>query len=200
MGLGVDAERTVGNEAKRCPVAPAVIAYPGRWSLRCSCVPCHQRGPRSDLHRRGGRGVSPRANGGERCYQRGGGSKRSNPRDDELEAGSPRAGLVGPPGEESPGAHQDVSLQLHFSFLCFSQLVCWRCLPSSRRHTDTGMLSMGPLKRLALSAWVFLLSPVPSSRALSRHHHGLRRNRQLSPRRGINHATATSLCRHRLGG
>jgi hypothetical protein len=38
--------------------------------------------------------------------------KRCSPRDGGLEVGSPQAGLVGPPGEESPGVLQDVNLQL----------------------------------------------------------------------------------------
>jgi putative hemolysin len=54
-------------------------------------------------------GVSPRASGGAYCHRRGGGPKRSRPRVGGLEACNPRAGLVGPPGEEGPGALQDVS-------------------------------------------------------------------------------------------
>jgi hypothetical protein len=59
---------------------------------------------------RGGQGVSPpRAGEGACCCRQGGGPKQSSSRVGGLKARSPRAGLVGPPGEEGPSAIQDVS-------------------------------------------------------------------------------------------
>jgi hypothetical protein len=65
-------------EPSAAPRRLAVFAYLGRRSPGCSCVPCHRRGPRFDPGYRGGRGVSPRANGGV-VPPWGGGSKRSSP-------------------------------------------------------------------------------------------------------------------------
>jgi hypothetical protein len=79
-----------------------------------------------------------------------------------LQAHCPRAGLVGPPGEEIPGALQDVSY--HPLSLCheFFNLSCLlNSTLSSRRHADTGVLSLAPLKRLALSAQVVPFEPHP---------------------------------------
>jgi hypothetical protein len=47
----------------------------------------------------------------------------------ELEACRPRAGLVRPPGEEGPGALQDVSFQLQIFFLAILP-TCLLTLPS----------------------------------------------------------------------
>jgi hypothetical protein len=49
--LGVDTERAAGGEARHCPAAPAVIAYPGWRSPGCSRVPRRWRGPRSNPDR-----------------------------------------------------------------------------------------------------------------------------------------------------
>jgi hypothetical protein len=58
-----------GGGAKRCPATLAIAAHPGRWSPRRSCVPCRQWGPWFNPNRRGGRGNSPRAHGGECCHR-----------------------------------------------------------------------------------------------------------------------------------
>jgi hypothetical protein len=63
VGLGVDAERTAGGGAKRRPMVYAIIAHPGRWDPGCSRVPRRGRGPRSNIGRSGGRGVSPQQAG-----------------------------------------------------------------------------------------------------------------------------------------
>jgi hypothetical protein len=84
------------------------------------------------------------------------------PRVGGLQARNPQAGLVGPPGEEVPGALQDVSFHsrsLHcelFNLPCLLTLIL-----SSRRHADTGVLRLAPLKRLALSARVMPSEPHP---------------------------------------
>jgi hypothetical protein len=54
-------------------------------------------------------GSQPLCGRGKSHYRQGGGPKRNNPRVGGLKAHSPRAGLVGPPGEESLGALEDVS-------------------------------------------------------------------------------------------
>jgi hypothetical protein len=54
-------------------------------------------------------GSQPPSGQGNVRRRRGGGPKQNSPRVSGLEAHSPRAGLVGPPSEESPGALQDVS-------------------------------------------------------------------------------------------
>jgi hypothetical protein len=118
----------------------------------CSCFPRCWWGPRVDPGCDGGRRISPRAVGGAQRRRRFSGSKW----------GSPRAGLVDPPGEEVPGALQDVSSRprsLHrklFDLSCSLTLIL-----SSRRHADIGVLSLAPLKLLALSARVMPSEPRP---------------------------------------
>jgi hypothetical protein len=88
----------------------------------------------------------------------------------------PRAGLIGPPDEEVPGALQNVSFHrwsLHhgpFDLFCFLTL-----LLSSHRYDDTGVLSLTPLKHLAQSARVMPSEPRPNLRAPSRCRRRLRR-------------------------
>jgi hypothetical protein len=106
--------------------------------------------------------ISSRAARGVQHHRRGGESKWSSPRVGGLQARSPRVGLVGPHGGEVSGALQDVSScprnhhRRLFSLFCLLILVL-----SSRRNADTGVLSLAPLKRLALSAWVVPSEPRP---------------------------------------
>jgi hypothetical protein len=144
------------------PAAPAVIAYPGRRSPGCSHFPRHWRGPRVNPGRGGGRRISPQAIGGAQCHRRDDGSKWGSPRVGGLQACSPRVGLVGSPGEEVPGALQDVSFRsqsLHHKLFNLPCLLT--SVPSSRRHADTGVLSLASLKCLALSARVVPSEPRP---------------------------------------
>jgi hypothetical protein len=119
LSRGRSSDACGGTE--RYPAALTVVAYPGWWGPGCSCAPCRRRGPWSNPSRCGGQRHSPRANGGECCRRRGGRPKRRSARDGGLkacrsqvglEACRFRAGHVGPPSEESPGALQDVSLRL----------------------------------------------------------------------------------------
>jgi hypothetical protein len=109
-----------------------------------------------------GRRINPRAVGGAQRRHRDGGSKWSSPRVGGLQSCSPRAGLIGPPNEEVTGALQDVSSRaqsLHhelFDLSCLLTLIL-----SSLRYADIGVLSLTPLKRLALSAWVLPSEPRP---------------------------------------
>jgi hypothetical protein len=129
----IDAERAAGGGVWCRPTAYAIVTYPGWRSPGCSCFPHPGRGPRTNSSCRRGQRVSPRADGGASSRRRGGGPKWSSPRAVGpearnprvgLEACSPRAGLVGPAGKETPGALQDVSSRariLHRRFpTCFS--------------------------------------------------------------------------------
>jgi hypothetical protein len=97
----------------------------------------------------------------QRC-RRGGGSKWGSPRVGGHQACSPRAGFVGRPGEEVPGALQDVSScpRSHHRDL-FSLFFLLILAPYFCRYADTGVLSLVPLKRLALSARVVPFEPRP---------------------------------------
>jgi hypothetical protein len=109
--LGVDAERVAGGKFRCRPTTSSVIAYPGRRSPGCTRFPHRWRGPRINPSRGGGRRIGSRAAGGAQHRHRGGESKWGSPRVGGLQAHNPRAGLVGPPGEEVPGALQDVSFR-----------------------------------------------------------------------------------------
>jgi hypothetical protein len=81
------------------------------------------------------------------------GSKRAAP--------EARAGHVGLPSEERLGALQDVSLRLQ----PLSSVILPTCLLTLafvfRSHADTGVLRLGPLKRLALRAQIISPEPQP---------------------------------------
>jgi hypothetical protein len=132
----------------------------GGRSRRRPCFPRRRRGPRTNSDCRRGRGVSPRADGGASSRRRGGGPKRCSPRVGGPEAHSSRTGLVEPPGEEAPGALQDVSPRHRIFYRRFSNLLCsLTLLLSFRSYADTGVLSLAPLKCLALSARVVPSEP-----------------------------------------
>jgi hypothetical protein len=75
---------------------------------------------------------------------------------------SPRAGLVGLPDEDVPGVLQNVSSHpqsLHHGF--FNSCCSLTSILSSHRYTDTGVLSLAPLKRLSQSTRVVPSEPRP---------------------------------------
>jgi hypothetical protein len=75
---------------------------------------------------------------------------------------NPRAGLIGPPGEEVLGVLQNVRCCPRIPHRGFFYLCCLlTSIPSSRRYADTDMLSLAPLKRLAQSARVVPSEPRP---------------------------------------
>jgi hypothetical protein len=160
--LGVDAEHSAKGGYRRRPVASPVFAYPGRRIPGHTCFPRHWRVPRTDPGRGGGRKINPRAVRGAQRHCRGGGSKCGSPRVGGHQARSSRAGFVGPPVEEVPGALQDVSpcprslCRELFSLFCLLILV-----PSSHRYVYIGILSLTSLKRLALSERVVPSEPRP---------------------------------------
>jgi hypothetical protein len=135
--LSIKAECAAGGGFRRHPVAPLVIAYPGRRSPRCTRFPRRRRGPRINPGHGGGRRIHPRAAGGTQHRRRGSKLKWGSFRVGGLQARSPRAGLVGLPGEEVLGALQDVShcsRSLHhepFSLFCSLILI-----PSSRCRVE----------------------------------------------------------------
>jgi hypothetical protein len=146
------------------PATPSISDHLGRRSpRRTGFLPCWQ-GPRADLRRGRGRKDSPRAAEGVQHRPRSGGEKWASTRVSEAsgagfrvgwgQTGSPRAGLVTPTSKEDLGPLQDVisfSWCLRclesFTFFAFQPLSCSFC-----SHTDTGVLILTPLKRVALSA------------------------------------------------
>jgi hypothetical protein len=75
---------------------------------------------------------------------------------------SPRAGLVGSPGEEVPGPLQNVSSRPWCIHCGFPDLFCLLALLlSSRRYADTSVLSLAPLKCLAQIARAVPSEPRP---------------------------------------
>jgi hypothetical protein len=165
----IGAECTAGGGFWRRHVATAVITYLGQWSPECSSFPRRWQGSRTHPGYGGGRTISSRVVGGAQHRCQGGGRKWRSFQVGGLQARSPRAGLVGPPSEEVPSALQDVSSRprsLHhelFDLSCLLTLIL-----SSRKHADTGVLSLAPLRRLALSTRVMPSEPRPNLHALSR--------------------------------
>jgi hypothetical protein len=131
---------------RRRPTVPTIITYTGRPGPGCSCFPRHCRGPWVDLGRDGGRRISPRAVEGVQRHRRSGESKWRSPRVGRLQACNPRAGLIGPPDEEIPGALQDVSYRPQSLHREFFNLPCLlNSTLSSRRYADTSVLSLTPV-------------------------------------------------------
>jgi hypothetical protein len=76
----------------------------GAVEPRMFMFPSSLAGPGINPNCGGGQRISPQAVEGAQRRRRGGGSKWGSSRAGRLEACSPRAGLVGPPGEEVTGA------------------------------------------------------------------------------------------------
>jgi hypothetical protein len=87
------------------------------------------------------------------------GSKCATPERGPQRA-APEQGSSGRLAKKAPCALQDVSSRLRILYRRFSDLICLLTMfLASRRHSDTSVLSLAPLKRQAQSARVVSFEP-----------------------------------------